>query len=121
MIKLANLIEVGAGEKYLYHITKKSNISSIKKNGLLPNRPTVDEPHGIYLFKSKTDAAEALMNWLGTRFEENDELVLLTIDPNGLKIHPSTLNANYEVISYDSIPPKNIVKVEDADFPDTYK
>lgn len=93
---------------YLYHVTPKKNLSSIEKHGILPS--DASDKKAIYLFKDKTEAEDALMNWLGDKFDENEDLAILTIDPKNLTIVPSSVG--YEVISYNPIPAQNIVKTE---------
>lgn len=119
MIKLKETI-IGI-PRFVYHVTRKSNLSNILKKGIIPNQPTdwEDQEKGVYLFRDKNSAEDAVMNWLGDRYEENEKLVLLTINTNGIYIKPSedleTLDGEegWELISYDTISPRNIVKVED--------
>lgn len=110
MIKLKSLLF----ETYYYHITSKKNLASIKTGGLIPNSPKdmSGEQVGIYLFSSREDAEDSWDQWMGDRFDEDEELVLLTIDGNGLQIEPSTVG--WEVISKSTIPPQNIINVEDV-------
>ena len=112
MIKLRDLILENSND-LVYHLTKKSNLPSIKKHGLKPSLP-VDTPtddEGVYVFKTKQDAEDALMNWYGDRFDEEEEFVLLTIKTDGLQLF-STL-AEFELVSYTPIPTSNILKIED--------
>lgn len=53
-----------------------------------------------------------MMNWLGDKFDEGEPLVILTINPSGVNVVPSS--AGYEVLSYETIPWKNVVKVENV-------
>lgn len=111
MIKLRDLILENSND-LVYHLTKKSNLSSIKKDGLKPSLP-VDMPtedEGVYVFKTKEYAEDALMNWYGDRFDEDEEFVLLTIKTDGLQLF-STL-VDWEYISYTTIPASNIIKIE---------
>ena len=66
MIKLIDILFENTGD-YVYHLTKLSNLDSIKKHGLRPAIP-VDmdtEEEGVYLFKTEEDAEDALQNWYG--------------------------------------------------------
>lgn len=112
MIKLVDLILENKTEDYAFHLTKKSNIQSIKQYGLRPSIP-VDMPseeEGVYLFKTREYAEEALMNWYGDRYDDNEEFVLLTIDVSDLRLFGTLVD--YEYVCYENIPPKNIVKIE---------
>lgn len=94
-----------------YHVTLSANVPAILGEGLIPTAPSdMEDEKGIYLFLDKISAEDAVMNWLGDRFEEDEELALLTLSGEGLDVHPTT--AGYEVISYDPIPPENIIRVE---------
>lgn len=111
MIKLKDILFENTGD-YVYHLTKWSNLDSIKKYGLRPAIP-VDmdtEEEGVYLFKTEEDVEDALQNWYGDRYDDTEEFAILTIKTDGLRLF-STL-ADYEYISYETIPPSNIVKIE---------
>jgi hypothetical protein len=95
----------------MFHITKESNIPSIKEFGLKVNKPAdMDDKSGIYLFPTKEYAEDALMNWLGDRFDEDEPLAMLTIDTSNLQLETSSVD--WEYISKSDIPPKNILKIE---------
>ena len=104
------------GLKYVvadvFHVTRTSNIPTILKYGISPRVPIdmPEEEKGVYLFSTIEDAEDAIMNWLGDRFEEDEPLALLTISTKGLTLNPSTVG--YEVISKETIPPQNIIKIE---------
>ena len=102
-----------------YHVTRRLNLPSIKRNGLLPQVPEdygdSGDIEGVYLFKSLDDAQNALYNWLGERIEdweeENDEdydEVILKVDLSGLNLIDSV---EYEWISTDIIEPNRIIDV----------
>lgn len=95
------------GRKY-YHITPAKNVSKILKNGLDPKKPQdYDDEEGVYLFKTKDDVEDAMMNWLGDKFDEDEELALLEIDGNYVK-RVSQGGVGYEVIAKHTIPGKAI-------------
>ena len=96
---------------FYYHITKTTNVPFILKQGLIPKKPTdFEDVEGVYLFKSIEDAEDAVMNWLGDRFDEDEELTLLKIDSTGIK--KTEQGAAYEIISKEKIEPQflSIVK-----------
>lgn len=114
MIALTDIIYEVLENDMVYHLTKTSNVPNIRTQGLKPSIPTdmPTEEEGVYVFKTKEDAENALMNWYGERYEDDDEeFSLLTIDITGLRLF-ATL-ADYEYISYEAIPPSNIIKIED--------
>ena len=95
------------GKKY-YHITPAKNVSKILKKGLDPKKPQeYDDEEGVYLFKSKSDVEDAVTNWLGDKFDEDEDLALLEIDGNFVKT-VSQGGAGYEVIVKHAIPAKAI-------------
>lgn len=100
-------------EGVLYHVAKKRNLRSIERNGLrvMVPRDMEGEEAGVYLFRSRKDAEEALMNWLGDRFDEDEELVLIKVDDRYVD-EVSSDAAGYEVISKKDIPKEGIVGYE---------
>lgn len=79
-----------------YHVTRRSNLDSIRNIGLEPRIPKdfglEGDVKGVYLFKTIDDVENSLYNWLGERIdeweeetgEEYDEIVL-KIDLTGLE------------------------------------
>lgn len=115
-IDLENLSQSLSSQQHLmYHITPTRNLDSIRKQGLLPsqNEEMGDAP-GVYLFPTRDATEEALMNWMSERFDEDEPLILLTIDTSGLDLH-SDDSVGYEVWSETAIPPEAIVGVESLD------
>jgi len=93
-----------------YHVTYKANLSSIRSKGILPQIPKdMNDEKAIYLFKTREDVENALMNWLGDRFEDDDKLVLLTVDITGLNCKDTV---EYEWACTDLISPDRIIKVQ---------
>lgn len=113
-MKLKNILQEIQSNNLVYHLSLKSNLSKIKRNGLLANTPSdmEDEERGVYLFKTRDEAEDALMNWYGDRFDEDEEFILLTIDSSNLTLSPTT--AGFELISHKDIPPKNILSIENV-------
>ena len=94
-----------------YHIARSENVPLIMKDGLLPSKPDdMQDVEGVYLFKSAMDAEDALMNWLGDRFGEEEKLTLLRVDPRGVGEVDNSA-AGYEVVSTSKIDPQ-FVSVE---------
>ena len=112
MIKLKDILFEMSNNNFVYHLTKLSNLDNIKREGLKPSVPSdmTTEDEGVYVFKTEEDAEDALQNWYGDRYSEDDEFAILTIKTDGLRLF-STL-ADYEYVSYETIPPSNIVKAE---------
>ena len=78
------------------------------KDGLLPSKPDdMQDVEGVYLFKSAMDAEDALMNWLGDRFDEEASLTLLKVDGAGIDEVDSSA-AGFEVVSTSKIDPQFI-------------
>ena len=97
-----------------YHITRSENVPLIMKGGLTPSKPDdMQDVEGVYLFKSVTDAEDALMNWLGDRFDEDEPLTLLKVDPRGVGEVDSSC-AGFEVTSVSKIDPQ-FISVEQED------
>jgi RNA:NAD 2'-phosphotransferase (TPT1/KptA family) len=99
-------------QNVVYHITRTANLLAIKRRGIVPNIPTDynEDQKAVYLFPSQEDYENALENWLGDRYDEDEELVVLTIDTQGLNLKPSSVE--YELLCFDVIPPQNIIKVD---------
>jgi len=98
--------------KKIYHVTPSENLDSILSKGLIPqkgNRSSkmVDEKSAIYCFPDKTSMEDAVMNWLGDEFEEDEPLALLEIDTEGLDGNV-TDGADFEIAITTPIPPDRI-------------
>ena len=97
-------------EAIVYHVTPTKNVKTIMWNGLHPqigdrSSKIAGESNGVFVFTSKADAENAVMNWLGDEFDEYEELTLLAIDATGLDMEPG---ANYEQIITSDIEPSRI-------------
>lgn len=70
--------------KTFFHITSKVNLHNIQKQGLKPvigansHKINEEEPK-VYLFDSRESVVQALTGWLGDEFDEDEELVLLSV------------------------------------------
>jgi hypothetical protein len=108
----------------LYHLTYHHLIHLISKNGLIPHAPKMDmdskvDECGVYLFDSKEDADNALLNWFADRIEELEEeaghefeTVLISVDVTGLNVK-QTEGFECEWVCYDAISPDRILKIEE--------
>lgn len=68
----------------LYHVTPPVNIASILQNGLLPQigeRSAIagETVPAIFCFSNLDDVEDALTNWLGDLFDEDQPLSLLRV------------------------------------------
>lgn len=102
--------------KTLFHVTSANNLSSIMKNGLQPrygkrSSKIEGEVSGIFTFPNIVTAEDAITNWLGDEFSEDDELVLLSINTSGIErcINPG---AGFELIITCKVSPDKIQVVQ---------
>ena len=104
-------IDESAEQDIMYHVTPTKNLRSIMKNGLRPqigdrSAKLHGEENGIFLFPTLDDVEDAVSNWLGDEFDEDEDLTLLAIDVSGLPLVDS--NAGYEKIAKTAISPDRI-------------
>lgn len=98
-----------------YHVTEADNVPNIMQTGLQPNNGSrsqlIGESNvGIYLFPTFEYLEDGVCNWLGDKFPDDIELVVLQIDlPADFPISESSVD--YEVISYVPIPSKYITQI----------
>lgn len=102
--------------KFVYHVTPTQNLRSVMKNGLVPNigdrsSKIAGEQSGIYLFPSVEAAEDAVMNWLGDEFDEDEPLTLLKVNIDGLEKYIRQ-GADYELIVNTAIEPNRIHKLD---------
>ena len=95
----------------LYHITPAKNLRRILKNGLKPkigrlSRQAQEKTPKIYLFRNLTDTEDALANWFGKQFDEEERLAILEIVFPKRKI--KTEQFGFEVTTHHRIPPDYI-------------
>jgi hypothetical protein len=101
--------------KFLYHVTPTRNLKSIMKTGLVPNigdrsNKITGERTGIYLFPTVEAAEDAVMNWLGDEFDEDESLTMLKVNVTGLE-NSISKGADYELIANTTIEPNRIHKL----------
>lgn len=104
-----------------YHVTLKSNLDNILKNGLIPQIGTLSQAanetmNRIYLFPTIDDMDTALSSWLGeaidNTFGETTGCCSLRIDlPDNFPVIQE--DVPYEAYSYVPIPPEYISYVKD--------
>ena len=94
--------------KFAYHVTPSSNLTSILSKGLTPQigerSKLIETLPAIYFFNTINDVEHALYNWLGDVFYYEPELALLQVEI----INNCSQLVEWELISYIPIPPKNI-------------
>jgi hypothetical protein len=97
----------------LYHVTYTKNLPAIKKFGLIPKiNPEMQDKKAVYLFINREALEDALMNWLGDKLDENEEVIVLYINKNMVKDLKQDKNVGYEVYTEYTIPPKAIINYE---------
>lgn len=100
-----------------YHVTKKESLTSILRNGIVPQigeraRDCGERRPYVFLFLSEEDKNTALSSWLGLCFNEEEELVSLKLDlPEEFPIKES--EAEFEVLSELTIPSRYITQIKD--------
>lgn len=99
-----------------YHVTLISNLESIRQNGLIPqigerSLELGETINRVYLFTSKIACEDALTNWLGDYFED-DDIAILEIEKSHVK---GISEAEYEISCEHVIPFENI-KILDENF-----
>ena len=97
----------------LYHVTTLASLPAILQEGIEPSigprSARINEiTPAIYLFPTVDHVADALGNWLGDEFEDEDELVVLEVEGDV----PET-PGSFEVVRYERIDPAEIVAVLD--------
>ena len=102
----------------MYHVTPSSNVKSILKNGLTPSKGSNSQDYGeeqdsVYLFPTIEDAEDALGNWLGDQYEDEDiSFSLLKVNVTGLPLKSETEWEYYTT----SIISANRIEVEKNNF-----
>ena len=92
----------------LFHASPKSNLESIKKQGLIPKKIHRGEgfentPPAIYTYSHIHDAEDGLMNWLMDLKEDEEEWMILSFDYDGL-IEEDPELPGVGLIIYEAIP-----------------
>lgn len=95
-----------------YHLTTLENYQSIIENGLTPQIGPRSESLGelhprIYLFPDKLTCIDAISNWLGEEFDEEEDLIILQLDITGYSFDSEV---GYEITVNEPIPKNRIIK-----------
>ncbi len=113
--ELAQQVKINISESVFYHITSEHNIDSILHNGLSPvlgpRTKLLNDAKAIYLFPDLISAEDS-MNWLPDYFDDDERLVLLKIDTDGLRINKTN---DSEYYTFDDINP-NRISIENTNF-----
>ncbi len=96
-----------------FHVTTRRRLQSILRHGLKVSKPSdMEDVAGVYMFEDKSTMEDALMNWLLDRFNEDDELVAIQVNPEFVTELNDVDTAGFEVISRTDIPKEGIVGYE---------
>jgi hypothetical protein len=108
-----------------YHVTPKSNLKSILKNGFVPAIGERSEILGeveraVYFFCSLEECDNALWNWLGEEFEDLDEdLIIIEVDIDKEWIqYDSDGNVFYEIKVTEKINSDRVKRVLNEKYED---
>jgi len=104
--------------KTFYHVTRSENTPHILRDGLTPQVGARSQLYGekgdggaVYLFPTKADAEDAVMNWMGDEFDEAESLDLLKIMvPETFKLDRDP--NSFEIVSRYGIPKEYIYLVQ---------
>lgn len=107
--------------KTFYHVTTKANLNSIQKTGLTPaigdrSADLGEDTNRIYLFDSKESVNDALGNWLGEEFDEDEELILISVNASNIDSPTPTFDdpeGSFEWITENAILASSIKIEED--------
>ena len=96
----------------MYHVTLLENLESIKKHGLIakigPRSKKIGEPvSAIYLFPDLDYANDAVVNWLGDEFDDDEDLIILPVNVTEDDVERAP-DIDYERVSLADIPAKLI-------------
>lgn len=108
-MKISEILKEDNGQQYAFHVTPAKNVKWIMQDGLEPSIGTASASYGedeerLYLFPTRTDAEDAVMNWLGDQYE-SDILALLQVDITGI---PVKKDVDWEYYTDSPIPPDRI-------------
>ena len=100
----------------IYHVTNLTNLSSIKRRGLCPQIGLRSQELGetekcIFVFTNLDDVDEAVANWLGDEFDDNERLFCITINVPDSWVKDS--DVGYEKRIYHIIKPDHFVKINE--------
>lgn len=98
----------------VFHVTSSKNATKILKSSLDPqigprSKKLGEAERRVYFFKSFNGARDAVSNWLGDEFDDDEDLRCLEVDLTGLGF--STDPLSFEVTVNVSIPTDRIINV----------
>lgn len=95
----------------VWHVTPSRNVSNILVTGLQPqkgdrSKSANELENGIFVFPDGLSLIDALSNWLGDEFDEDEPLSILelTVPPEWVKHH----DIRWEGVISHPVPPNNI-------------
>lgn len=99
-----------------YHVTTDESLNNILEEGLAPHIGPRSEEMGetepkIYLFSSKDDVENALSNWLGEQFDDDQSLYVLEVNLNGIEAKRE--EGQFEITVSEKIESERILNVYD--------
>lgn len=102
-----------------FHVTTRDALDEILESGLQPrigprSKLGSESAPAIYLFASREDTENGLMNWLGECFDDDEELVVIEVDLVG--VPQKRKSDHFEVIVTENIPSERIAFVYDENF-----
>jgi hypothetical protein len=117
LTRLSNKVNEDISDKILYHVTPAENVRNILRNGLVPGKGARSQSYNeqddaIYCFGSKLEVEDALMNWLGNEFDDDQQLALLQINATHIPFS-QTRHAEYEYTITTPVPPNVITLLDD--------
>jgi hypothetical protein len=107
-----------------FHVTPKENIESILKNGLIPqigyrSRKIEEKNAAIYFFINKEECENALGNWLGDEFDDENigDLLILEVDVDDKYIRlDSNGNVFFEMVVTEPVGVEKIKRIYTEDY-----
>lgn len=101
-----------------FHVTPAHNLPSILTRGLVPavgprSRDAEEVREALYLFATRDDVENALLNWLGDCFEEDEDLVILELAHPSIPAQPE--DGQFELVLYEALPPEALVRARDEE------
>ena len=102
------------GGMNVYHVTPTCHVFDILEQGLLPgigprSHELGEEVARIYVFTDLATLDDALGNWLGNAFDEDEELSIIELSVDDARVVvPDDL---YEAYILDTVAPSAIVRI----------
>lgn len=112
-----------------FHVTLNSNLPSILSHGLIPRIGersaqltssgfALESVPRVYFFPTLEDCENAIYNWLGDDFPDDEALSVLTVSLDGLEIE---MDCDYEIATRHQVPPSQILDIHDLDDPSFWR